>query len=222
VVVFFRVANGEEQDIGGLGRFDGGHHVMRAGIVFPIAEDEQRAAALGFTGKFFLHGIIDGVVEGRPFGSFLRGTQLAEFCGLLSMLVGIVFIETIRQFLGGLREIAGQPDVIAKNNQEGAILGTQDFLQENFQIPFMLFDELILATAEIQDQTQRERNVNTFGEERDRLRNGIFKNVDVVLGEVLNQGSIRVARGERHCDQVRSDADGRLRQAKACNQSQDE
>jgi hypothetical protein len=60
----------------------------------------------------------------------------------------------------------------------------------------MLLGELILASAEVDDQPEREGNIDTVGKEGDFLRHSVLEDFDVVFGQVLNQSAARIAGGE--------------------------
>ncbi len=74
----------EELDVGLLGFFDRGHHVVRTGVVFAVTEDEQSAAAVFFR-EFFFDGIENRIVE--------CGAQIAGFArARVRKAVGVLFV----------------------------------------------------------------------------------------------------------------------------------
>ena len=55
-MLFFGITDSEDENVCTLGSFDGCHHVMRTGVVFPITENEQRPTAT-LVSEFFGDGV---------------------------------------------------------------------------------------------------------------------------------------------------------------------
>ena len=64
------------------------------------------------------------------------------------------------------------------------------------------FDEFRLAAAEIDNQTEIERNVGAVGEEGDLLRRAVLKNLEIVLRQIGNQVAGAVVDGKADVDEM--------------------
>ncbi len=193
----FGVANGIDQDVRCLGGLDGRHHVVRTGVVFAVAEHQQGAPS-AFFGQLLHHGVVNRIVKRRAQLPFLNGPNFRK--------VALALVEpskAVQQFRPRLRKVAGQPQMVSKADKECPVPGAQDLFKKDFQIVAMLLVEVLLAVAEINDQAQRKRKVDTAGEKRDLLRNGVFEDFDIVFGKVFHQGPTGIARRKRDIDKVR-------------------
>jgi len=91
--------------------------------------------------------------------------------------------------------------VIAETDQECSVLWAQDVFQEDLKVTLMLLGELILAPAEVHDQSESKRNIHAVGKEGDMLRHSVFQDFDFVFGEILNETASRITGGERDVHQ---------------------
>src|SRR5882672_3737331 len=60
----------------------------------------------------------------------------------------------------------------------------------------VLLGELILASAEVNNQSERQGHIHATGKEGDFLRDGVLENLDIVVGEILDQCSAGIPRGK--------------------------
>jgi hypothetical protein len=118
-----------------------------------------------------------------------------------------VGIELLHHLRARLRKVTDQPDVISETHQKYSVLWAQDVFQEDLKVTLMLLGELILASAEVDDQPERQGNIDTVGKERDFLRHSVLEDFDVVFGQVLNQSAARIAGGEGDVHQSDVNAD---------------
>src|SRR5215472_7805368 len=88
--------------------------------------------------------------------------------------------------------------MIAEADEKHPVSGAQYFSQEDLQVMLMLLVEVVLATAGVDHQAQREWNVHAAGEKRNLLWNGVFEDLNIVFGEVIDQRSVGVP--DRECD----------------------
>ena len=65
----------------------------------------------------------------------------------------------------------------------------------------MLLGELILTSAEIDDQPKRKGNIHTVGEKGDFLRHSILEDFDIVFGQVVDESAARITGRERNVHQ---------------------
>src|ERR1700722_9404283 len=111
-VFLFGIADRVDKNVRSLGGFDGAHHVVCTGVVFSIAENEQRASA-GLSHELLGDRVINRIIEGgSQFTIFLRPDFWNTVVGVT---IGLQSIENLRS---GLREIADQPQVITKADQK--------------------------------------------------------------------------------------------------------
>src|SRR5277367_2209708 len=101
--------------------------------------------------------------------------------------------------------------MISKTDHERAVVRTQDFLEEDFQVLFMLLFKMFLAAAHVHDQCQGKGQVRAFCEELNLLRGGIFEQLDVVPPQIVDERAFGVAGREGYVDQVDVYPDGLLR-----------
>ena len=104
-----------------------------------------------------------------------------------------VSVELLQHLRARLGKITDKPDMIAEADQEYAVFWAQNVLEEQLKVTLMLFGELILACAEIHDQSKGEGNVYAMGKEGDFLRHRVFKDLDVVFSQVLEERASRIA-----------------------------
>jgi hypothetical protein len=106
-----------------------------------------------------------------------------------------------------LREDTDQTDVVAKTDQERAVFRSQNILQKNFQVMLVLLGKPILASAEVHNQSERQGHIHATGKEGDFLRDGVLENLDIILGEIVDQCSSGIPRSKSnvHEPDVNSD-----------------
>src|ERR1700730_420627 len=112
--------------------------------------------------------------------------------------------------------------MIAETNQKYAVFRSQDVVQKDLYIMLMLLGKLVLTAAEVHDQPERQRNIHTPGKEGNLLRYGVLEDLDIVFGEVLNQGAARISRAKSDVDQLNLDPDRLLAQTDARRDEQAE
>jgi hypothetical protein len=71
--------------------------------------------------------------------------------------------------------------MVAETEGEGLIAGLKDLLEEGFDVLLVLFNELLLASACVDDEADAERKLSIVGKESDLLRDTVFENGEVVL-----------------------------------------
>ena len=86
--------------------------------------------------------------------------------------------------------------MIAETDQKYSVLWAQDVFQEDLKVTLMLLGELILASAEVDDQPESEGDIHAVGEEGDLLRHSAFKDFDIIFRQVLNKCTVRIAGGK--------------------------
>src|SRR5579862_9276374 len=149
---------------------------MLAGVLFAVAEDDQNFTALVDGGQFFGDAEVDGVVEcGAEFTLFFRADLGKVHVALVEAA------NAVHDGGCGRSGIADEAEVIAEAEREGLIAGLEDLLEEGFDILLMLFDELLLASACVDNETDAERKLGIVGKEPDLLRYAIFDHGKVVL-----------------------------------------
>src|SRR3984893_3502041 len=112
--------------------------------------------------------------------------------------------------------------MITETNQKCAVFGSQDIRQKDLQIMLMLLGKLVLAAANVHDQPERQRDLHTPGKEGNFLRYGVLEDLDIVFGEVLNQGAARISRAKSHADRLNLDPDRLVAQPDARRDEQAE
>jgi hypothetical protein len=76
---------------------------------------------------------------------------------------------------------------------------------------------VLLTAAGVDDEAESERNIEAASEVGDFLGDGVFDDVEVVFGEVIDERAVSVADGEGDGDEIDVDADGFLPQTeRAC------
>src|ERR1700756_3512016 len=101
--------------------------------------------------------------------------------------------------------------MVAEAQHEGAVFGSEDVLQENFEIVLVLPGVMLLAAAGINNDSESERNIGTPGKECNLLRNRVLKKLEVVLRQIVDRCPAGIPHRERHIHQVDLDANGLLR-----------
>src|SRR5262249_10998938 len=71
-----------------------------------------------------------------------------------------------------------------------------------FEVFLVLLREMFLAAAGVNDESERERDVDAFGKEGDLLRNVVLEDFDVVLGKVVDECAARIAGGEGYVHKI--------------------
>src|SRR6266403_5993897 len=201
---FFGVANRVHHHILSLRLLDRAHHVVRTGIIFSIAEQQQRPPPI-FPRQLFRHRIVDGVVKRRSQISVFRWPQFRKHRVLLLILpfvLPLILRHPLNDFRSRRRKIADQPDMVPKRHEKCPILWPQHFLQEYFQVLLVLLCKMVLASAHIHDQPQRQRNVRALRKKRDLLWRRVLEYLNVFLCEALHQRSARIPHRERHVHQI--------------------
>ncbi len=72
--------------------------------------------------------------------------------------------------------------MVAEANGEGLVGGFENLVEKGFDVLFVLLDELFLAAAFVDDETDAERELRVVGEEADFLRDAVFDDGEVILG----------------------------------------
>src|SRR5271168_1204511 len=142
-VLFFGIANGEDGYVFALRGLDGGHHVVRTGIIFAVAEEQQGTSAVFGTGQLLCDRVVDGIVK--------RGAQFAFFFGpQFWKIAGTMFASSYAgENLGRIVcEIGRQSNVVAETDQEDTVFGAQDIFEKHLQIMLMLLGKVVLAAAD--------------------------------------------------------------------------
>jgi len=191
------VAQSEDQGIRCLCSLNGFHHVMRTGIVFPVAEDQQRPTPTLRLYQLIGDGIVDRVVEGSPKNTFLDRTKLGKV-----PLALLIALQGIDQKIACRREIAHQSQVVAETDQKSAVSWSQNLLEKNLKVLVVLLQEMLLTAAEVHDQPEGQGNIRTARKESNRLRHRILENLKIILGQIVDQGSAGIAHRECDVDQV--------------------
>ena len=204
-VLFFRVANRKHRHIRFLRRFDRGHHVVRAGIIFAVAENQKRPPP-GLAGQFFFHRVKNRIVESRAQHAFFARPNLRKIRNLV-----LKTPQPLNQRRPRRREIVHQTQVIPKANQKHAILRPQDLLQKNFQSLLMRLIEMALALASIHNQPERKRHIRAPRKKRNRLRHSILKYLHIVLSKRSNKSPRRIPRRKTNINKIHLNANRRLR-----------
>src|SRR5437870_1801856 len=101
------IADGENENVCTLGSLDGCHHVMGTGVVFSIAENEQRPTAT-FVSEFFGDGVENSIGKGSAETATLFWAQFRK----MSIIVP-VGVELLHYLRARLSKVTVQPDVIA-------------------------------------------------------------------------------------------------------------
>lgn len=73
--------------------------------------------------------------------------------------------------------------MVAEADGECLIGGFEDLVEEGFDILLVLFDELLLTAAGVDDEADAQRELIVVGEEADLLRYAVFDDREVTLGE---------------------------------------
>src|SRR5262249_11865024 len=106
--------------------------------------------------------------------------------------------------------IVDETKVIAKAKQVSAIFRTEDLLEEDFEVVFVTFAEVLLAVAGIDDEAEGEWHVLAASEKGDFLQDAVFEAFDVVSGQCVDESAAAVAYGEANADHVDVDLDSVL------------
>src|SRR5690349_5765656 len=149
------IANGKNWHVLGLSCLNGRHHVMRAGIVLSVAEDQQCPPAL-LMGQLLCYRVVDGVVERCTKYTILGRTDFGK-----SLVSIIELSQAIQQDRSGLREITHQAQVVPKADQKSAVIRPKNISQENLQIMTVSFIKMLLAVAEVDNQAKSQRDIGT-------------------------------------------------------------
>ncbi len=92
--------------------------------------------------------------------------------------------------------------MVPKAHQEDPVLRPQHIPQKGFEIARVLLHKVILAAADIDDQSQRKRYTLRLREVRDLLRGTVFEHLHLVVRHSIHQRSRRVAHRKRDADEV--------------------
>src|SRR5580704_2800409 len=109
--------------------------------------------------------------------------------------------------------------MVAEAQQESAVLGRQRGMEESAQVLLVGLQEGALTAADVDYQTESQRNVSAGREKRDLLRKAVLQHVEIVLLEAGDQFAVAIPHGEGDVDQVDVGAERRLAQAERGNQT---
>ena len=71
----------------------------------------------------------------------------------------------------------------------------------------MLFHEMLLAAAGIDNEAERQRQILASSKEGNRLRLAVVEDLKVVSCEIRDESTAGVANSERYIDQANADTD---------------
>src|SRR6185369_12577765 len=98
--------------------------------------------------------------------------------------------------------------LFAEADQEGDVLLTEDLAEELVGGAALDIDQVLLAAADVDKEADGQGQVGFSGEILDGLRLAVFKNGEVVLLEIGNQGALFVADAGQNADHVDVDFEG--------------
>lgn len=100
--------------------------------------------------------------------------------------------------------------MIPEAHEECAVVGAEHVVQEDFEVVPVLFVEAFLTAAGVEDEAEGERNVEAASEMGDLLGHGVFGDLEVIFGEVVDEGTVDIANGKGDGNEVDVDKDGFL------------
>ena len=115
----------------------------------------------------------------------------------------VKFLQRRFQLLVRRGQVLQQLDVPIKMDDEGLVLfRTHQVVQEAIAGRALLLQHASLTHAGVNQQTKRERQVRIFGEVTDGLRMAVLLQLEVVLGQVVDDLAVLVAHRGQHVDHL--------------------
>ncbi|MEZ5391980.1 MAG: hypothetical protein R2724_03685 [Bryobacterales bacterium] len=106
-----------------------------------------------------------------------------------------------------------QLDVDVEAHQEGQVLvDTQNFVEEGVAGRTLDLDHALLADAGIDEQADGERQIGLPAEILDLLRLAVLEDLEVVLGEAIDEQALLVPNGRKDVHDLNVDGDDGLGQ----------
>src|SRR6266702_274338 len=130
MVFDLRIADGIEERVGALRACDGFDFIMSAGVFFPIRKKNERLAMPSARGQLLRNAGEDGIVN--------CAAAVPGIVGLEFWKVARAFVESYKAIDDRgrrRREIADQPQVIAKAHSECLVLWAQDAVEKYLNVP---------------------------------------------------------------------------------------
>jgi hypothetical protein len=103
--------------------------------------------------------------------------------------------------------VADEAEVVTEAESEGLVVGFEDLVKECFDVFLVLFNELFLASAFIDDEADAQRELIIVGEKTDLLRDAILDDGEVVLCESGDDVAVCVTDAQRGVNEVGFDFD---------------
>ena len=112
--------------------------------------------------------------------------------------------------------------MVAEADGEGLVAGFKNLVEKGFDVFLMFFDEFLLTAAGVDDEADAEGELVVMGEEANLLRDAVFDDGEVVLGEAGYDAAVWVADAEGGVDEVglHRDDGNALRVGEECQQKQ--
>jgi hypothetical protein len=98
--------------------------------------------------------------------------------------------------------MAGAEEVVAEADGECLVGGFEDLVEEGFDVLLVLFDELLLTAAGVDDEADAEGELVVMGKEAYLLRDAVFDDGEVILGEAGDGEALGVVDAESGVDEV--------------------
>ena len=92
--------------------------------------------------------------------------------------------------------------MVSEAKSEGLVARSEDLAEKGFNVLLVFFNELFLASAFVDDETNAERELSVVCEETDLLRDTIFDDSEVILGEISDDTAVRVAHTQGCVDKM--------------------
>src|ERR1700678_2830512 len=92
--------------------------------------------------------------------------------------------------------------MVAEADGECLIAWFEDLVEKVFDVFLVLFDELLLAAAGVDDEADAQGELVVVGEETDLLRDAIFDDGEVVFGEASYDTAFGVVNAEGGVDEM--------------------
>jgi hypothetical protein len=179
-----RVADAVDNGVGVLGGFDDVEQIVLTRVVLAIAEDNERAAPFACRLQLFQNGEIESIIKG---GAQIAGLLRADFGKMAA-----AFLETLQAIHNRLRVGGGltyQAQVIAEADGKGLIRRAQHCFQKCSDVVIMLFQNLVLASTDIDDHAQAEGQFGLAREEPDGLRDAILHDFEILFIQIAEEGA---------------------------------
>ena len=185
-------------------RLDGPTQADLAARVHAISQQDQRLAPF-----LLAHQLIgrqeDSVIQCGTSAATMptaAATSLRAAARLVE-LRHVKFLQRRFQLLVRRGQVLQQLDVPIKMDDEGLVLfRTHQVVQEAIAGRALLLQHASLTHAGVNQQTKRERQVRIFGEVTDGLRMAVLLQLEVVLGQVVDDLAVLVAHRGQHVDHL--------------------